>query len=168
MENSTEPTRRGVINRFAIWFMGAGLFASYGALAAMGARYLMPARARGKRWLYTTRVDAISVGNSIPFRMPSGERITIARQGESGDVDDFVALSSTCPHLGCQVHWEGNNDRFFCPCHNGVFSRSGEAVSGPPADAGQDLSRYPLKIEEGLLFVHAPLATLPAPGGRRS
>ena len=70
---------------------------------------------------------------------------------------DFVAFSSICPHLGCQVNWELQNDRFFCPCHNGVFDRDGNATGGPPAAAGQRLPRYPLKIENGLLFIEVQL-----------
>lgn len=68
----------------------------------------------------------------------------------------FAALSSTCPHLGCQVQWQPQHGRFLCPCHNGAFDASGRAIQGPPADAGQFLSSFPLKIEEGLLLIEVP------------
>jgi len=67
-----------------------------------------------------------------------------------------AALSSTCPHLGCQVRWEAQNDRFFCPCHNGVFDQSGVATAGPPGEAGQSLPKYELKVEDGLLHIAVP------------
>jgi Rieske Fe-S protein len=54
------------------------------------------------------------------------------------------------------VHWEPGDDRFFCSCHNGVFDPQGKATSGPPAVEEQDLARYELKIENGLLFIKVP------------
>ena len=103
------------------------------------------------------------MGDSIAYRAPSGEKIAIARRALRGDVTDFIALSSTCPHLGCQVHWEGNHNRFFCPCHNGAFNAEGKAIAGPPAEAWQSLATYPLKVEGGLLFIEAPLEKLNRP-----
>ena len=67
--------------------------------------------------------------------------------------DAFIALSSTCPHLGCQVHWEPQNDRYLCPCHNGTFAPAGTPTGGPPFEANQSLPHYPLRVEGGLLFV---------------
>ena len=78
----------------------------------------------------------------------------------TGDVDDFIALSSTCPHLGCQVHWEAAHDRFFCPCHNGVFDPSGRGLSGPPGEAGLSLPSYNLRVDNGLLFIEVPVTRL--------
>lgn len=96
----------------------------------------------------------------MTYEAPNGEKVAIARRGSQGDVSDFIALSSTCPHLGCQVHWESNNNRFFCPCHNGVFNPEGAAIAGPPAEAKQNLPRYSLKIEKGLLYIHTPVERL--------
>ncbi len=43
-----------------------------------------------------------------------------------------VGLSRICTHLGCIIKWEGDNDRFFCPCHAGIFSPTGVVLGGPP------------------------------------
>ncbi len=160
-ERGHDPeNRRGFLSRASSWLMAGGLVGGYGTCTAMGARYLFPAQPRALAWVYAARVADIAVGASIAFRAPTGERIAIARQDELGGADDFVALSSVCPHLGCQVHWEPQNDRFFCPCHNGVFTPKGEAVSGPPAEAEQNLSRFPLKVEGGLLYIEVPVEKL--------
>jgi cytochrome b6-f complex iron-sulfur subunit len=145
------------------WFMLGGLVASYGACAAMAGRFLFPARARRKRWQFLARAAEVQAGSSFVYRAPSGERIAVARRAETGAVDDFVALSSTCPHLGCQVHWEPQNERFFCPCHNGAFDAEGRALAGPPFEAGQELARYPLRIEDGQVFIEVPLEALDGP-----
>jgi len=139
--------------------MAAGLVLSYGTFISIIIRYLFPPDAR-KSWVFVQDLSSFKSGDSLPFRAPNGERIAIARQGMSGGVSDFVALSSTCPHLGCQVHWEAANNRFFCPCHNGAFNAGGKAIAGPPAEAGQSLFTYPLKVEEGLLYIEVPLEKL--------
>ena len=66
------------------------------------------------------------------------------------DGQTFVALSNVCTHLGCRVRWIAEQDKFFCPCHNGVFAKDGSVVSGPPPRA---LDRFETKVEDGLLFI---------------
>jgi len=137
--------------------MFVGLGAAYGTLAAMMARFLYPARPSPRGWMFVANVSEFDVGTSRVYRTPSGETVNITKQRGGGAAADFVALSSVCPHLGCQVHWEAQNSRYFCPCHNGAFDPSGVATGGPPADAGQSLPEYGLKVEGALLFVDVPL-----------
>ena len=42
------------------------------------------------------------------------------------------AMSATCSHLGCQVHWDAKGKNFRCPCHGGVYDPAGKVVAGPP------------------------------------
>ena len=136
--------------------MMAGLAGGYGGFGAIAIRYLYPANTDNRIWQFVIEIDRVKVGESIRYQGPSGETVNVARQNRNGDAEDFIALSSTCPHLGCQVRWESQNNRFYCPCHNGVFDPSGVATDGPPAEAGQSLSRYPLKVEGGLLHISVP------------
>ncbi len=159
------PNRRGVIAGASSLAMAGGLAAGYGALALVSARYLFPARPRELAWMFVVTTADLPSGSSLVYRAPTGETIAIAHQGAGDAVDDFVALSSTCPHLGCQVHWEAHNARFFCPCHNGTFDPAGRATGGPPKDAGQSLPRYPLKIDRGLLYIEVPTERLSAGSG---
>ncbi len=137
--------------------MTGGLVASYGTFGAMALRYLYPSKPQPKTWLFVRDLASFLPGSSLVYTSPMGAPIVIARNGDTGTVDDFVALSSTCPHLGCQVHWESQNKRFFCPCHNGTFDPTGRATGGPPAEAKQSLPRYPLKIEANLLYIEVPI-----------
>jgi nitrite reductase/ring-hydroxylating ferredoxin subunit len=152
--------RREFLGKASRGAMAAGLMGGYGGLGAIALRYLYPARPDELAWQYVAQVDAMEVGEALLYQGPSGETINIARQGRDGGDGDFVALSSTCPHLGCQVRWEAQNDRFFCPCHNGVFDPSGKGIGGPPGDAGQSLAQYPLKVEGGLLHIAVPTTRL--------
>jgi len=63
---------------------------------------------------------------------------------------DFVVMSNVCTHLGCRVRWIPDNDSFFCPCHNGVFSKDGNVVDGPPP---RPLDRFESKVEDGIIFI---------------
>jgi len=150
--DSPEP-RRTFLATLPAAAMAGGLLASYGTFAAFCGRFLYPPVRGAEIWHLVRPVGSFPDRAAVDYRTPDGQRVTIRRDGSSGTVADFVALSSTCPHLGCQVHWEPQNTRFFCPCHNGVFDQSGAAVSGPPADAGQDLPRFGLRVESDLLFI---------------
>ena len=152
--------RRTFLEKSSKVAMAAGLVGGYGGLGAAALRFLYPAKPDELSWQFVAEVTAIPEEGAIRYRGPSGETINIARQGREGSEGDFIALSSTCPHLGCQVRWEAQNSRFFCPCHNGVFTPDGVAIGGPPGEAGQRLSRYDLKIEGGLLHIAVPIRRL--------
>ncbi len=155
-----QEDRRAFIDKASRAAMALGLVGGYGGFGAIAIRYLYPARPDEYSWQFVSEVNRISAGAALRYRGPSGETINIARQGDSGTADDFVALSSTCPHLGCQVRWEGTENRFFCPCHSGIFDPTGVATGGPPAEAGQTLARYPLQVDNGVLHIAVPTVRL--------
>jgi Rieske Fe-S protein len=158
-------TAVGLTRRAALWISGrlamiAGLAGGYGMLAWLSARFMLPAHTGQFRQLFVTRVSDVAAGATLLYRTPDGRTVNVTRRAQTGDAADFIALSSTCPHLGCQVRWEGQNDRYFCPCHNGTFDPEGRATGGPPGDAGQSLPRYGLRIEKGLLYILVPAEQL--------
>ncbi len=143
--SDSAPTRRLVFGLFA------SLAAAYGTFAAFVGRFLYPANGPERSWLFVMGTGELGSDEAVVFRTPNGSPVNITRLGPSDD--DIVALSSTCPHLGCQVHWEAHNNRYFCPCHNGIFDTTGKATGGPPADAGQSLLEYPVRVEDDLVFI---------------
>lgn len=152
--------RRSFLRGVSTAVMAFGITLGYGMFGWLIGRFLYPSRGDRRSWQFLSDLPSFGVGESISYEAPAGQTVVVTRLAEEGTPDDFIALSSICPHLGCQVHWEGNGNRFFCPCHNGAFSSTGEPLSGPPRDAGQSLSRYPLKIENGLLFIDVPTHAL--------
>ena len=160
MPEPTESDRRGFLSRASSVAMFGGLVAAYGTFAGFLGRFVYPAHSQTTGWMFIIDVAGFAEGGAINYRTPAGKRVVITRTGRTGTVDDFTAYSSTCPHLGCQVNWEGQNNRFFCPCHNGIFSPEGKAIEGPPAKAGQELLRFPLKVEEALLYIEVPTEEL--------
>ena len=147
------PDRRGFMAAASTAAMGAGLVGGYGAFALIAGRFLYPARGADRAWQFVIEEDRVAVGDSLLYRTPMGQTVNITRKERNGDAGDFIALSSTCPHLGCQVHWEAGNNRYFCPCHNGTFDPNGVGTGGPPGDAGQSLPRYELMVDGGMLFI---------------
>lgn len=145
--------------------MAGGLAAGYGTFFVFAGEYLYPAPDPGA-WYYVARLSDLEPGGSLTFESPQGVSVVIKREARPThgpvDAEQFRALSSVCPHLGCRVHWEPHNHRFFCPCHNGEFDAEGRPTGGPPKAANQHLARYPLKIEEGLLFLRMPTQTVSA------
>ena len=157
---SASPDRRRFLSLVSTTVMTTGLAAGYGTLAYMAGRFLYASAPRALAWLFVAEAAKVNVGDVVRFETPAGQLAAVTRRGDRGIADDFLALSSTCPHLGCQVHWEPQNNRFFCPCHNGAFDPSGTATAGPPAEAKQSLPHYSLKIENGLIFIEAPVRLL--------
>lgn len=165
---ANEPGRRTFLSAVSVLAMVIGIVGGYGMFAYVAGRFLYPLRSRAKQWMFVATADRLRVGESLLYQAPSGETINITRQGSTGRVEDFIALSSTCPHLGCQVHWQAQHNRYFCPCHNGVFDPSGKGIDGPPGDAGQSLPRYRLKITDQLLSIEVPIDSLAAGSRRRT
>jgi cytochrome b6-f complex iron-sulfur subunit len=167
-EQPAEHERRAFIARAATVTMVGGLAASYGTLASQATRFLYPANAGETIWQFVCTLNDLTVGESIPFTMPSGAKVVVARQAEGDTNEAFIALSSICPHLGCKVHWEANNDRFFCPCHNGAFDAQGAPTEGPPAAANQHLTRFKLAVEDNLLMIQVPVEGVKVSESERS
>lgn len=164
-EAGESETRRGFLANTGTAAMLAGLAASYGTAGYFALRFLMPdSDDPNLGWQFVATKDAMEGLASFEFTASSGIKIVIASAGDATETG-LLALSSVCPHLGCQVFWEAANDRFFCPCHNGVFDATGKATAGPPADAKQSLMQYPIKVEDGLVFVLAPLETVTRSSG---
>ena len=62
----------------------------------------------------------------------------------------MTVFSPLCTHLGCGYRWEGEQQQFYCPCHNSYFSMNGKVLEGP---APRPLDTLPVKIENGRVLV---------------
>ncbi|RMG98610.1 MAG: Rieske (2Fe-2S) protein [Deltaproteobacteria bacterium] len=160
-EAPVDRSRRTALGRIATAGAATLVAGSYAGFAAVALRYLDPPR-RTPRRIFAGRIADLDGAGALVLSLPGGDAAMLVR---SHDERGVVAFSNVCPHLGCRVHYEGANERFFCPCHNGVFELDGTAVEGPPAKAGQRLTEFPVDVRDGLIFLrldHEPLPTVPA------
>jgi Rieske Fe-S protein len=71
--------------------------------------------------------------------------VEIARDGE-----EIRARSLICTHQGCQVQWREDEQRYHCPCHEGVFDAEGAPLLGPPRES---LREFVVTRREGFIHV---------------
>jgi Rieske Fe-S protein len=151
--------------------MASGLAVGYGMFFRCAVQYLYPSE-ESTVWMFVTDTDSVAPGQAFSFQSPTGISVVITRKSTGGtgtlpSATDFLALSSVCPHLGCRVHWESQNDRFYCPCHLGAFDPEGRPIAGPPLAANQSLAEYPLKVEGRLLYINMPVKSIDETTSRR-
>lgn len=126
-------------------FLGRTIAAIQGAIAAtlaviLGGTVAAPALGRRRtNWWPAAALDDLADDEPTPVTI----RVT-REDGYSQVVDrqvvflvktgasEVTALSSTCTHLGCRVSWNADDQVLKCPCHGGVFDRTGAVKAGPP------------------------------------
>lgn len=137
-KHENNVSRRGFFQKL---LMGIGLALSYGTGALYSFQFLLPKKITPKfRKLLVSSLDALPKEGGKTFKDLQGREIILVKT-EAG----LRAISTTCTHLGCKSYWEPDNNRFFCPCHDGVFDINGDVVSGPPP---RPLERYPVEVDE--------------------
>ena len=156
MSDENELSRRGFLS-IATSAIG-GLIAAGMAIPAV-AYIIGPAlqREKSEAWIRLGSAAKIELGTPTLFKAAI-ERKTgwIVNQEDlsvfvlTDDGREFIAMSNVCTHLGCRVRWISEQGQFFCPCHNAVFDKQGEVVSGPPPSP---LDRYQVKVEDGQIEI---------------
>jgi Rieske Fe-S protein len=66
------------------------------------------------------------------------------------DGQNITVFSDACTHLSCKVHWDEERGAFVCPCHDGIFDKQGNVVSGPPP---RPLYHFETQIENDQLMI---------------
>ncbi len=137
-------------------FMGVGSILAYGAFAVKGLLFLSPKRGiKATKKIFVGTIDQFKTGSVETVHGLTGQEILVQRTQET-----IKGFSATCPHLGCKVHWESDKDRFFCPCHGAVFDSDGQAITGPPADAGQNMTTVDLGVDDssGIVYLQEKIS----------
>lgn len=149
-------SRRNFLS-IATWAIGALIGIGLGIPAIV---YILgPTRKRenDKEWIHLGPISKVELNTPTLFKTTikkqtgwiiNSEEISIYILTENGR--DFIAMSNICTHLGCRVRWISDEGQFFCPCHNAIFDKNGEVVSGPPP---RPLDRYETKIDEDQLYI---------------
>lgn len=150
------PNRRGMLGIMAL--LGAAITAMIGGPILGVLSTSLRKKGRKPQW--------IELGYAEDFEGVDHQEVEVTYQykdtwlategrnrvmvSHSGEGEDFVVLSTVCTHLGCGVHWKGDREEFFCPCHGGVFDKEGQRIAGPPR---RPLKRYQTRVEGEMLQI---------------
>jgi menaquinol-cytochrome c reductase iron-sulfur subunit len=113
-------------------------------------------RQRGERWRPVGRIEEFPI-DEVRKAVVSVTRddwadalrekgVYVWRPSEA----DLVVFSRNCTDLSCPITWDPGSGCFFCPCHGGIFSRSGERMAGPPK---RPLYRYANRVRDGVVEI---------------
>ena len=129
-----------------------------GAIGLPAIPYIVgPALKQGvENWIRLGAISKVELNTPTLFKtnietqtgwISSEEEFSVYVLTENGQ--DFTVMSNVCTHLGCRVRWIPDQGKFFCPCHNGIFSKDGNVLGGPPP---RPLDRFESKVEDGVLY----------------
>jgi Rieske Fe-S protein len=160
-------SRRGLFMKLGILFNGVAA----ATLAVPMVRFLVSSITLGRgnaytAWLPLGRVSEFPEGETRlatfrnPFVTPTdGKTADAACWVRRVEGEQFQVFAVNCAHLGCPVRWFPQSGLFMCPCHGGAYYRDGSRASGPPE---RGLFEYPIKVQDGVVTIHA--GELPTPG----
>jgi Rieske Fe-S protein len=151
-----DTTRRRFLSAITSSIMGAigGILAFIG-----GGAVLSSSVGRQEDWL------AASALHDLPEHEPTPVTISVMRQDGyrtalqrrtiflvKTSESEVAAFDATCTHLGCLVAWDQQGQVFKCPCHGGVYDRTGAVMDGPPPEP---LARVATRVEGDRVLVQA-------------
>ena len=151
-----DATRRGFISSVT----SALLAAIGGILGVIGGGAVLSSTVRRQEdWLTASALHDLPDNEPIPITLSvtrqDGYReslqhrtIFLVKTGES----DVAAFDATCTHLGCLVAWDPQGRVFRCPCHGGVFDRTGAVIDGPPPES---LAKIAVRVDGNRVMVQA-------------
>ena len=134
--NTGDVTRRRFLSRIT-----NGIMSVIGAiLGVIGGGAILSSTAR-KQDDWTPASSLLD----LPDNQPTPVTLTVSRMHGFREViqrktiflvktadAQVAAIDSTCTHLGCLVAWDAEAQVFRCPCHGGIYDRSGAVKDGPP------------------------------------
>jgi Rieske Fe-S protein len=139
-EGEEEVTRREFARYLAL---ASGAFAGGGALISLWAS--LRTIETGSPQAIVSLQD-IPVGGSHLFNYPTErDPAILVRIGQ----EEVLGFSQKCTHLGCVVFWDGVEQQFECPCHEGFFNLEGRPIAGPPE---RPLGRIGIEIRSGVVW----------------
>ena len=135
--------------------------AVYGTLVLLGLGFLVtagkllaPVSSRNKELVFFPLIAE----EEIPRAGVKKTELSVTVSGKERKTRVFIVsspegpavISATCSHLGCLVNYNKEKREFVCPCHGGRYDLAGKNIAGPPP---APLTRFPLKIQDGMVFV---------------
>lgn len=68
---------------------------------------------------------------------------------------DFNVFSNVCTHLSCRVSWKDDQNGYFCPCHDALFTIDGGISRGPQPRPLDYFAADAKEVrEDGILYIN--------------
>jgi cytochrome b6-f complex iron-sulfur subunit len=84
----------------------------------------------------TDNPDLVPVGGTYHLEFEDLQRDILVAHVTPGQ---FVGVDIKCTHRGCDVNYQPDGKKFYCPCHGSEFDLYGRVTKGP---AGKPLQYY--------------------------
>jgi cytochrome b6-f complex iron-sulfur subunit len=149
MTNKPENSkRRAFLKNFAI--IGT-LFVAIGMFFRNLWEYIYPPKEKKKYHKYlVAKIDSVPVGKAKEIKLGKTPVFVVHLP------DGYRVFSGICTHLGCIVRWEEEKQRFFCPCHKGIYDKTGKVIGGPPP---RPLDQYKVEVDKNLVYIYVESKT---------
>lgn len=108
------------------WYVATG-FQKWGMTTSMVAALRLSALAAGEE------DKGGEVFSPHRFRLPASAKNLLedGMQAVKGLAKGAVGDAPRCPHLGCQLAWNSDEESWDCPCHGSRFDCHGHILDGP-------------------------------------
>lgn len=147
MKQNSKVSRPFPLSRRQFLKMGVGAVSALATLEVGSASlmFLQPRSADGKvsGVIEAGPVNSFPAGTVTEFK---DGRFYLVRSHDGG----FLAIYRRCPHLGCIVNWEADEEQFYCPCHASSFDIHGNFENAPVSRA---LDTFIVKIKNDVIYV---------------
>ena len=80
--------------------------------------------------------ELLAAGRGAAESLPPGHGGVVELEGEKAGVyrartGEIYVVDTRCPHLGCQLAWNPDEESWDCPCHGSRFDCRGKLLDGP-------------------------------------
>jgi cytochrome b6-f complex iron-sulfur subunit len=147
-EESGQPApKAGRLTRRNFIQVGMGILSAL-AVLEIGGLSLLFLRPRKRTEEFSGVIEAGPVEDFAPGSVTGYKRgnFYLICSQEGG----FLAVYRRCPHLGCSVNYDPDQEGFVCPCHASSFDFHGDNQSPPVPRA---LDTFEVSIQEGRVMV---------------
>jgi len=126
--------------------MGFGMLFGLGLLGLRFVQFLIPSQ-RSKEYepVFLGEEKSIPANEAMAMEL-SGQKLLVLKTDQG-----VVAFSRRCTDLGCLVSWDKRREQFVCPCHQGIYDKTGLNIAGPPP---RPLDRFEIVKRGEQLYVN--------------
>ena len=126
--------------------MGFGLLFGMGLLGLRFFQFLVPSqRVKRDESVLLGAEQNMPMNEAVPMEL-GGHKLLVLKTE-----DGVTAFSRRCTDLGCLVSWDRQREQFVCPCHQGIYDKTGKNIAGPPP---RPLDRFDIVKRGEQLYVN--------------